>query len=202
MCAMFEHLKVRVFLAELVWLLVVLVVTPSFSMSEPTSASQRDKRPVSVRAQERLERVVGHELRMLPYYSVFDNLEYRVKGYDVELFGQVTRPTLKSDAESVVKRIEGVEQVSNHIEVLPLSPNDDRIRRAVFRAIYSNSFLSRYGLQPVPPLHIIVKNGHVTLVGVVATQEESNVATIQANSVPGVFSVTNRLRSEKAGHKS
>jgi hyperosmotically inducible protein len=104
--------------------------------------------------------------------------------------------------ERVVKRIEGVEKVTNRIEVLPPSPNDDRIRRAVYRAIYSNAFLSRYALQVVPPVHIIVKNGHVTLVGVVATETESNVATIQANSVPGVFSVTNRLRSEKAGRKS
>lgn len=199
---MYVYLRIRAIAVEAVWLLVVLFVTPALSVAEPFAASQRDRRPVSVQAQERLERVVGHELRMLPYYSVFDNLEYRVKGYDVELFGQVTRPTLKSDAERVVKRIEGVEKVSNQIEVLPLSPNDDRIRRAVFRAIYSNSFLSRYALQPVPPLHIIVKNGNVTLVGVVATQEESNVATIQANSVPGVFSVTNRLRSEKAGQKS
>ncbi len=163
---------------------------------------EQGRRSVPLQAQARLERVVGHELRMLPYYSVFDNFEYRVTGYDVELFGQVTRPTLKSDAERVVKRIEGVEKVTNRIEVLPLSPNDDRIRRAVYRAIYSNAFLSRYALQVVPPVHIIVKNGNVTLVGVVATETESNVATIQANSVPGVFSVTNRLRSEKAGRKS
>ncbi len=182
-------------------MLAVLVVTPSLTPAEP-AAPPRDKRPVSAQAQERLERVVGHELRMLPYYSVFDNLEYRVKGYDVELMGQVTRPTLKSDAGRVVERIEGVEKVTNRIEVLPLSTHDDQIRRAVFRAIYSSSFLSRYALQAMPPLHIIVKNGHVTLVGVVATESESNVATIQANTVPGVFSVTNKVRVEKSGRKS
>lgn len=196
-----DYLRIRIIAAELVWLLVVLVVTPSLSTAEP-AAPPRDKRPVSAQAQERLERVVGHELRMLPYYSVFDNLEYRVNGYDVELFGQVTRPTLKSDAGRVVERIEGVEKVTNRIEVLPLSTHDDQIRRAVFRAIYSSSFLSRYALQAVPPLHIIVKNGNVTLVGVVATESESNVATIQANSVPGVFSVTNKVRVEQSRRKS
>jgi hyperosmotically inducible periplasmic protein len=197
-----DNSRVRVFAAEVLWLLLVFAVTLSLASADLSAASQRDNRPVSVQAQERLERVVGHELRMLPYYSVFDNFEYQVKGYDVELMGQVTRPTLKTDAERVVKRIEGVEKVTNRIEVLPLSPNDDRIRRAVFQAIYSNSFLTRYALQAVPPVHIIVKNGHVTLVGVVATESESNVATIQANSVPGVFSVTNRLRPEKTGQKS
>lgn len=196
-----DYSRIRIIAAKLVWLLVVFVVTPSFTTAEP-AAPPRDKRSVSAQAQERLERVVGHELRMLPYYSVFDNLEYRVNGYDVELFGQVTRPTLKSDSERIVKRIEGVEKVTNHIEVLPLSTYDDRIRRAVFRAIYSSSFLSRYALQAVPPLHIIVKNGNVTLVGVVATESESNVATIQANTVPGVFSVTNKVRVEKSGRKS
>lgn len=197
-----DYLRIRVIAAEVVWLVFVFLVTPSLAPADPAAAPQRDKRPVPAQAQERLERVVGHELRMLPYYSVFDNFEYRVKGYDVELLGQVTRPTLKSDAERVVKKIEGVEKVTNRIEVLPLSPNDDRIRRAVFQAIYSSSFLTRYALQAVPPVHIIVKNGNVTLVGVVATEAESNVATLQANSVPGVFSVTNRLRSEKAGQKS
>ena len=195
---MYKFSHFRAIVAAVICLFVALTVAPSLSTAGTTAAPQRDRRSVSAQAQERLERVVGHELRMLPYYSVFDNLEYRVKGYDVELLGQVTRPTLKSGAERVVKRIEGVEKVSNRIEVLPLSTYDDRIRRAVFQAIYSSSHLSRYALQAVPPLHIIVKNGNVTLVGVVATESESNVATLQANSVPGVFSVTNKVRVEKA----
>ncbi len=194
--------RIRVIAAELVWLLFVLLVTPPRSTADSTAAPRRAQRSVPAQAQERLERVVGHELRMLPYYSVFDNLEYRVRGYDVELYGQVMRPTLRSDAERVVRRIEGVEKVSNHIEVLPLSTHDDQIRRAVFRAIYSSSFLHRYALQAVPPLHIIVKNGHVTLVGIVATESESNVATLQANTVPGVFSVTNKVRVENSRRKS
>jgi hyperosmotically inducible protein len=152
---------------------------------------------VSARATERIVREVRHELVMLPYYGVFDNLEYKVDGYNVTLMGQVARPTLKSDAENVVKKIEGVEHVKNEIEVLPVSPNDDRIRRAVYRAIYGNTVLNRYALQAVPPIHIIVNNGNLTLVGVVANEGDKNVAGIQANSVSGVFSVKNELRVEK-----
>jgi len=133
---------------------------------------------------------------MLPYYGVFDNLAYSVNGYNVTLMGQVTRPTLKSDAERVVKDIEGVESVTNNIEVLPLSPNDDRIRMAEYRAIYGDTALSRYGLNAVPPIHIIVKNGQVTLEGVVANEGDRNIANIRANGVPGVFGVTNNLRVE------
>jgi hyperosmotically inducible protein len=142
---------------------------------------------------------VRHELVMLPYYNVFDNLAFQVDaGNNVSLLGQVTNPTLKSDAGNVVKRIEGVASVNNQIEVLPLSPNDDQIRRAVYRAIYSHPALStRYGFQAVPSIHIIVKNGNVTLEGVVANEADKSVANIQANGVPGVFSVTNNLRVEK-----
>ena len=146
---------------------------------------------------DRLIKEVRHELVMLPYYSVFDNLAYRVDGTRVTLFGQVVRPTLKSDAENVVKKIEGVTAVNNEIEVLPLSPNDDQIRRAEFRAIYSKPDLQRYALGAVPPIHIIVKNGNVTLVGVVANEMDKNVAGIAANGTPGVFSVKNELLVEK-----
>jgi hyperosmotically inducible protein len=148
--------------------------------------------------QDRLVKEVRHELVMLPYYGVFDNLAYRVDGGTVTLMGQVVRPTLKSDAENVVKRIEGVDKVVNQIEVLPLSPNDDRLRRAVYQKIYSFPSLStKYGFQAVPPIHIIAKNGNVTLEGVVDSEADKNVAGIQANGVPGVFSVTNNLRVVK-----
>lgn len=147
---------------------------------------------------DRLVKEVRHELVMLPYYGVFDNLAYSVEGTTVTLNGQVARPVLKSDAENVVKHIEGVTQVVNRIEVLPLSPNDDKIRRQVFRAIYGGGQLAdRYGFQAVPSIHIIVKNGHVTLEGVVINEGDKNIANIQANSVPGVFSVDNNLRVEK-----
>ena len=144
-------------------------------------------------------RQVRHELVMLPYYSVFDNFTYRVDGSTVVLEGQVTRPTLKSAAERVVERIEGVSEVVNKIEVLPVSSNDDQIRRAVFRAIYYNPVLSRYALQAVPPIHIVVRNGDVTLEGTVGTSMERNVADVQANGVAGVFSVVNNLRVEEEG---
>ena len=147
--------------------------------------------------QRRLEREVRHELVTLPYYDVFDNLEYRVDGSQVTLSGQVVRPTLKSGAENVVKNIEGVEKVTNNIEVLPLSPNDDRLRVAIYRAIYGHPALQRYSVRSVPPIHIIVKSGSVTLEGVVANEGDRNIANIQANGVSGVFSVKNNLRVEK-----
>jgi hyperosmotically inducible protein len=149
------------------------------------------------RVQERLEKEVRHELVMLRFYGVFDNLEFKVDGRRVTLLGQVTSPTLKTEAERVVKGIEGVESVDNQIAVLPVSPNDDRIRRAVYRAIYGNPSLDRYALRAIPTIHIIAKNGNVTLEGVVATEADKNIAGIQANSVPGVFSVKNNLRVEK-----
>ena len=164
--------------------------------------------------QLRVAKKVRHELAMLPFYSVFDNLQFSLEGdHTVILSGQTIRPTIKSGAENVVKRVEGVTQVINNIEVLPLSPFDYRIRRAEFRAIYSQPALSRYALQAgvgVPfldlrstslsgvnlPIHIIVKNGHVTLVGVVASAMDKNVAGIAANSVSNVFSVENDLQVE------
>jgi hyperosmotically inducible protein len=147
--------------------------------------------------QQRITREVRHKLVMLPYFSVFDNLAYRVDGDTVTLFGQVRNAILKDAAQSAVKRIEGVEHVNNQIEILPASFNDDRIRREAARAIFRNSPLSRYSIQPVPSIHIIVKNGHVALEGVVDSQFDRNVAYIRANGVPGVFSVENNLRIEK-----
>jgi hyperosmotically inducible protein len=148
------------------------------------------------RIQPRLEKEIRHELVMLPYFSVFDNLAFKVDGDRVILLGQVTRPTLKKDAERAVEHVEGIDRVSNLIEVLPLSPMDDQIRRAEYRAIYGFGPLQRYSLNPVAPIRIIVKNGNVSLEGVVANQAEKNMAGIRANGVFGVFSVTNNLRVE------
>lgn len=147
----------------------------------------------SPKSENRIVREVRHELVTLPYYSVFDNLAYQVNGYNVTLEGQVTNPALKSDAEKVVKKIEGVDSVVNNIEVLPLSPMDDQIRRAVYRAIYRQPGLEMYSLRAVPTIHIIVKNGHVTLTGAVGNQGDKARANIAANAVSGVFSVTNDL---------
>jgi hyperosmotically inducible protein len=146
------------------------------------------------RAQARILKEVGHELRMLPYFTVFDNLTYQVNGNQVVLTGQVTKPTLKDEAGRVVKSIEGVESVTNNIEVLPVSPMDDQTRVAVFRAVYGKPGMDRYAHQAMPSIHIIVKNGHVTLEGYVDNEGDKNRAGIYANGVPGVFSVTNNLK--------
>jgi len=153
-----------------------------------------DKDKSSQKGQDRLIKEVRHELVTLPYYSVFDDLAFKVDGYTVTLFGAVTRPQLKSDAENAVKHIEGVEHVVNNIEVLPLSPSDDQIRRAVYRAIYSQPGLDTYSLRAVPTIHIIVKNGNVTLTGAVANEGDKNRAGIAANGVSGAFSVKNELQ--------
>lgn len=155
--------------------------------------AQAQDRTSSPKADDRIVREVRHELVMLPYYSVFDNLAYKVTGYTVTLEGQVTKPALKSDAEKAVKKIEGVENVVNNIEVLPLSPMDDQIRRAVYAAIYRQPGLEMYSLRAVPTIHIIVKNGRVTLTGAVGNAGDKTRAGIAANGVPGVFGVTNDL---------
>jgi hyperosmotically inducible protein len=158
----------------------------------------QERRPPSEKGEMRLQKEVRHELVMLPTYDVFDNLAYKVEGGTVTLFGQVTRPTLKSDAERAVKGIEGVEQVDNRIEVLPASPNDDQIRRAVYRAVYGTAGLDRYAMRAVPTIHIIVKDGHVFLEGAVANEGDKNLANIKASGVSGVFSVTNNLQVDRA----
>ena len=166
--------------------LAILLITVS-------SLAAQDQSP----AYQRLVKEVRHELVMLPNLNTFDNLSFRVDGHTVTLMGHVTRPVLKSDAENVVKRIEGVEKVVNQIEVLPLSPNDDRIRRDTYMALVRQAQLQKYFMQAVPPIRIIVKNGNVTLEGVVANKGDSDIAKITSNGVQGVFSVTNNLRVEK-----
>jgi hyperosmotically inducible protein len=153
--------------------------------------------PVSEKAQARIAKEARHEILMLPYFDVFDNIGFRVDGYNITLIGQVTQPKLKSDAENAVKGVEGVENVTNQIEVLPLSPNDDRLRVALYRSIYGFTSLQRYALPVIKPIRIIVKNGNVTLEGVVSSEADKNVVNIRANGVHGVFSVTNNLRVEQ-----
>jgi hyperosmotically inducible protein len=163
-------------------------VTHSATERPENASPQRSEKP-----QEKLVKEVRHQLVMLPWYSVFDNLAYKVEGDKVTLYGQVTRPALKSDAEGAVKGVEGVTTVVNNIEVLPLSPMDDQVRRAVYRAIYGEAGLSRYSEQAVPSIHIIVKNGNVTLEGAVGNEMDKNLAGLRANQVPNVFSVKNNL---------
>jgi hyperosmotically inducible periplasmic protein len=175
-----------------------LLLVPVVLLAMTIRAQDRPPDRGHTRMQENLTREVNHELVMLPWLSVFDNLQYRVNGSEVTLMGQVTQPVTKSDAENHVKSIEGVTKVNNEIEVLPLSPNDDRIRRAVFHAVFGEPGLEKYSMGALAPLHIIVKNGHVTLEGTVLSDGDKNLAGIRANGVSGVFSVTNNLRIENS----
>lgn len=146
---------------------------------------------------ERTQRAIRKELLTMPFLSIFDNLSYRVDGDTVHLYGQVVRPTLKAQAEKRVAQLEGITRVDNQIEVLPLSPFDNQIRFAVARAVYGQSSMNRYALGANPSIRIIVKNGNVTLEGVVADTGARDIANIMANGVFGVFSVTNNLQVEK-----
>jgi hyperosmotically inducible protein len=146
-----------------------------------------------------LVKEIRKELVTLPFFGVYDWLEGKVEpDGTVFLAGQVTRPTLKKDAQRRVEKVEGVERVINQIEVLPLSPNDDRLRVAVFRTLFNqNSPLFRYGQQPIPSIHIIVSRGKLVLKGVVANKGDRDIANIRANGVPGIFEVRNDLVVEK-----
>jgi len=179
----------RALLAVLLFALP-LTVAPLAGATQPSDSPQQRSEE---KYREKLAKEVRHQLLLLPYYSVFDNLAFKVDGDKVTLLGQVVRPTLKSDAEAAVKSIEGVAAVVNNIEVLPVSPMDDQLRIAVYRAIYHDTVLFRYGESAVPSIHIIVKNGNVTLVGVVDNESDKNLAYIRASGVPNVFSVKNDL---------
>lgn len=164
-------------------LVTINCAAPSLAQKDPPS-----------KFTQRVQKQVTHEILMLPNYDVFDLISFKVQGYTVILFGHVVNDALKSDAEHAIKKIEGVEKVDNRIEVLPLSPMDDGLRRQLFRAIYGYGPLQRYGIGSNRPIHIIVDHGHVTLEGVVDNQGDRNLVNIRANQVPGVFSVTNHLQ--------
>jgi hyperosmotically inducible periplasmic protein len=165
----------------------------------PGFAQQNAQQPrASVRSQDRIIKQIRTEIVMLPQYSVFDDIQYKVEGETVTLLGQVRNATLKSDAEHVVSDIEGIEKVDNRIEVLPLSNTDDQIRRAVYYALFAESSpLFRYGWGAVPPIHIIVNNGRVTLTGVVDSEGDKITAGMLAQKVSGIFSMTNNLTVAK-----
>lgn len=169
-------------------LLAASVWAQSSSANQSSAGNQR--------MQERITQDVYHQLAMLPQLSIFDNLSYKVNGSTVTLMGDVRNAVLKSEAEDAVKHIEGVEAVNNQIHILPPSSNDDLIRHQVARAIFNDNRLFPYSVQAVPPIHIIVDGGHVTLEGAVNNQADKNEAGLRANSVPGVFSVQNNLKVE------
>ncbi len=171
---------------------LLIVLASCLSLAPLSGVAQSGQQPS--RSQDRVTKEVRHELLMLPYFGVFDSIAYKVDGGTVTLLGQVVRPSLKSDAENAVKHIEGVDRVDNQIEVLPPSPMDDRLRLELFRAIYQFPALQKYELGVQKPIRIIVKNGHVTLEGVVDNEADKNLAGVRANGVPGIFSVTNNLQ--------
>jgi hyperosmotically inducible periplasmic protein len=193
-----EIMKSRKKLGQLGWLvrsalavplLVFIVVGAGTAGASAQSRAARDQASYDAS----LTRQVRHSLAMLPWYGVFDNLEYRVQGNEVMLYGQVVRPITKSDASGAVKRLEGVTKVVNDIQVLPLSRMDDQIRLAEYRSIFSEPSLTRYAMGAIPSIHIIVDSGHVTLEGIVDNGIDRNLATLRAEGVPDVFSVTNNL---------
>jgi hyperosmotically inducible protein len=177
---------------------ILMVPVMLLGLSVPAFAADQagtTQQPKTQATMSQLEREIQHELIMLPYYTIFDNLEFKLEDNDtVVLSGQVVWAFVKDDAEHAVKSIKGVKKVINNIEILPLSPFDNTIRRREFYAIYSQVGFERYAIQAVPPIHIIVKNGDVTLIGVVADQYDKTVAGVAANTVPNVFHVTNDLR--------
>lgn len=171
-------------------LFAAFILAAGAAVAAPASSDQTDY-------DARLAKQVRKELVTLPYYGVFDNLAFEISGETVVLSGQVTRPSTRKDAERRVAKIEGVERVVNNIQVLPVSPNDDRIRARTYRAVFRSGSLYRYAMGANPSIHIIVNRGHVTLEGVVSNKMDSQLAYMAANGVPGVFSVTNNLRVER-----
>jgi hyperosmotically inducible protein len=177
-----------------------LLVSSALAQQKPPTQLGTRPTPNSA-ALARVGEEVRHELAMMPYYSVFDWIEGQVKGNDtVVLRGEVTRPTTKSDAENRVKKIESVAKVDSQIEVLPISPSDDAIRIAMYRALFKyDGPLFRYSTQARIPIHIIVNNGRVTLKGIVANDGDKQIAYTYARGVPNVFEVKNELVVEKEG---
>jgi hyperosmotically inducible periplasmic protein len=181
-------------------LMAGVLLTTGLALADTTSKTQN--LASDQKSRDYIVSQVRHQLLMIPWVNVFDDLSFKVDGNTVTLMGEVRNPVIKDEAQAAVKHIEGVEQVKNQIEVLPVSFNDDRIRLQVARAIFRDPEFSQYAIQPVAPIHIIVKNGHVNLEGVVRTQMDKNVAGIRANGVPGVFSLQNDLQVENATRAS
>lgn len=186
-----ESLTVRTLIVSLLALLLMPTLSAAAMQGSKNHPSVPQKG--SPGYEQWLQTEVRHQIMLLPWYTVFDEIIYSVNGYTVTLKGYVVNPSLKSDAANAVKHIEGVEAVNNQIEILPNSPMDSQIRSAEYRKIYSYPSLSRYGIGNLQSIHIIVKNGHVTLMGYVDSQSDKDAANIQANGVPNVFSVANDL---------
>jgi hyperosmotically inducible protein len=178
---------------RIIGVLAILMIATVAAIAAPGASNETGA------GEQQVAKKVRHELVTLPYYGVFDNLAYKIEGSTVTLYGQVVQASTRSDAEHRVAKIDGVERVINNIEVLPLSSFDDEVRIRTYRTIFRTGGLYRYAMGANPSIHIVVKGGHVTLEGVVANEADAQLANIAANSVPGVFSVTNNLRAERGG---
>ena len=160
------------------------------------------ERTAGSRSDADIAKSITHELRMYPRYSIWDDVSFRVVNGQVELLGAVNQPYKKADIERIAKRVEGVTSVADDIRVLPLSPNDDRLRLRVARAIYGDPAMTRYAMNPLPTIHILVENGQVTLTGVVANQMDKNIAGIRASGAGLSFGpVINKLQVEQKSDK-
>jgi hyperosmotically inducible periplasmic protein len=177
--------------AQLLALAAPALLAQAIPAQKPPKADE--KRPPS------LSREIHHQILVLPFYSVFDSIAFTLDGSKVTLTGQVLRTTLKENAEAAVKSIEGVNVVINHIEVLPVSPTDDDLRRAAYRSLYEDSTLARYAVEALPPIHIIVKNGNVTLEGSVNSESDKTRAGVRAGDAANVISVKNNLLVQPKG---
>jgi hyperosmotically inducible protein len=188
------------FVAVLLW-----AATPDSAIYGQANQSQAQPKVTTKSANGQMTMMIADEVRhrlvMLPYYGVFDWLECEIKpDNSAVLRGEVTRPSTKSDAEAELRKIEGVTKVTNQIEVLPVSTSDDQIRLAVYRSIFKyEGPMFRYALQSVPPIHIIVNNGRVTLKGIVDNDGDRQLAYTAANNVSGVFEVKNELTVRPQG---
>lgn len=180
-------------------LAIFAVLAMVFASGATASAAPRNHAAQQGRSEVQLAKEVRHQLVMLPYLTLFDNLEYKVEGSTVTLSGYVVNPSLKPDAGRVVKNIEGVTKVNNEIKVLPPSGMDAQIRRQEYRSIYGYAGLWKYAMGALPPVHIVVDNGHVMLFGVVDSQADKNLIGLRAKAVPNVFSVQNDLQVANSG---
>ena len=183
--------------------MITRLLAASLILAAPMVRAQRPAgkaAPAAKQAEEsQVSREIRHQLFVLPYYSVFDYIRFTLDGDKVTLSGYVLRPTLRASAEASIKSLEGVSAVRNLIEVLPKSPADDESRRAVYRAVFEDSALQRYAASEVPAVHIILRNGELTLEGAVTTEAEKNLATTRASSVAGITGVKNNLSVRPKG---
>lgn len=184
--------KVTAFLAVVAWAGTAFAKLPGASVGQAAKAEPKQE-------ESTLALEIRHQLQVLPYYSVFDYIAFTLEGHKVTLTGYVLRPHLRTDAERAIGSIEGVTSVANFIQVLPKSSTDDELRNSVYRAIFEDSVLQRYAVTDVPTIHVIVKEGTITLEGSVENENDKKLAASRSSGVSGVTSVSNNLSVRAKG---